>query len=259
MNLGLALQVDFFFADWIVKMSTFVYEVEFEERIPIHCCSVTSTDTDHVVATVLFQSTSGLFRRYCSTFTLATFWEVLLASFASFITSAYTLNHQDQVRFPELVQLQSLIKDQGFSFSRLSEDVSSETFDLESLDFLFDPSPALMLSCCLILGCSVSSFIYRRQKHDIFQTHLFLVVTGIATTLGVGMRVHSNLIMLALIPWALCFAMITSSLGHWLLRTYGRQRPKVLYEFDEREILIRKCWGQHVLRPHGLNNRRFPS
>ena len=106
-----------------------------------------------------------------------------------------------------------------------------------------------MLSCCLILGCSVSSFIYRRQERDRFQTPLFLLVTGIAITLGIGVHVHPNLIMLVLIPWALCFAMIISSLGHWVLRRCGRQRRKTMYEIDEKEILIRKYWSLHVLWP----------
>lgn len=125
--------------------------------------------------------------------------------------------------------------------SKLIEEFPSEAFGLQSLDFLIDPSPALMLSCCLIFGCSVSSFVYRRQEHDFFQTPVFLLVTGIAVTIGVGLRVHSNIIMLALMPWALCFAMITSGLGHGFLRRYGRQRPKVFYGIDEKEVLIRKC------------------
>ena len=227
-------------------MSTFVCEIEIKEQNPPNWCSITHSHSDQPAITVLFHSTSGFFRRYCSAFTLATFWEILFASFASLITSSYTLQHEDQVSSPNLffrsIEWCWLTNHQGFNFARFSENISSETFGLQSLDFLVDPSPALMLACCLILGCSISSFVYRRQEHDLFQTPVFFLITGIAVTIGVGLRVHSNIIMLALIPWALCFAMITSALGHWVFKNCGRQRPRVFYGIDEKEILIRKFW-----------------
>ena len=94
-----ALQFDFVSK---VKMSTFVCEIEIKEQNPPDWCSITHSHSDQPAITVLFHSTSGFFRRYCSAFTLATFWEILFASFASLITSSYTLQHEDQVSSPNL-------------------------------------------------------------------------------------------------------------------------------------------------------------
>ena len=236
---GLDLQVNINSSIFTVNMNALIYTIEVEERVPRNWCSNTQSELDQPAATILLHSTSGFLQCCSSTYTLATFWEILLASFSSLITSTYTLNHEDQVSFQYNRRTWADHFFQGFNLSRLSEDFHSEEFDLKSS--IVDPSPALMLSCCLILGCSVSSFIYRRQEHDQFQTPFFVLVTTFAVTFGIGMHLHSNLIMLALIPWALCFAMITSSLGHWVLRRCGMQRPKTFYGIDENEVLIRKC------------------
>jgi len=56
------------------------------------------------------------------------------------------------------------------------------------LSFILDPHPAMLLVCCLILGCSVSSFMYRRQEQrQISDTHL-PIRHGSGHRLGIGIR-----------------------------------------------------------------------
>lgn len=80
-----------------------------------------------------------------------------------------------------------------------------------------------MLGACLLLGCSVSSFAYRRQEEDRFQTLIFMVSLVAATLFGMALEVNANLIMLGLIPWALCLAMIFSVATHWLVKRCSKQ------------------------------------
>jgi len=112
-------------------------------------------------------------------------------------------------------------------------------FDPGHFSLILDPPPALMLFCCLALGCSISSFCYRRQEDDAFQTPIFvLAITG-ATIFGLGMGVSSNLIMLGLIPWACCFAMVFSTTLHWLVRRCSRRTSVLVCQIDEKEVLMR--------------------
>src|ERR1700709_1757912 len=99
-------------------------------------------------------------------------------------------------------------------------------FPAGHFSFILDPPPALMLFCCLLLGCSISSFCYRRQEDDKFQTPFFILAITGASIFGLWMSVSPNLIMLGLIPWALCFVMVFSASVHWLVRRCSR-RTKV--------------------------------
>jgi uncharacterized membrane protein YfcA len=102
---------------------------------------------------------------------------------------------------------------------------------------ILDPSPAVMLIFCIIIGCAVSSYCYRRQEEDRFQAPIFALLIVIATTLGFGLRVNANLIMLGLVPWALCFSMVASTAVHWLVRRCNKKSYRV-YEVDEKEMLL---------------------
>jgi predicted membrane protein len=99
-----------------------------------------------------------------------------------------------------------------------------------------------MLACCLVLGCSISSFAHRRREQDKFQTPIFVLAITVASILGLGFGINTNLIMLGLIPWALCFAMVLSCSLHWLVRRYsGHSR---VYEIDEKDCFWRGLeWG----------------
>jgi len=98
-----------------------------------------------------------------------------------------------------------------------------------------------MLGSCLLLGCSISSFAYRRQEDDRFQTPIFVLAITAAAMFGFGWGVNPNLIMLGLIPWALCGAMVGSAMVHWLVRRCSRRTRLVLREVGEKEVLIQRA------------------
>lgn len=171
-----------------------------------------SASSEHAVETL---------RRYCPAQTLATCWELLFALFSAVILSAYTLHHEVRSNTHEESELQIQAFDPGY------------------FSFILDPSPALMLAFCLVLGCSVSSFCYRRQEQDKFQAPIFVLVITAATIFGFGLGINANLIMLGLIPWGLCFSMVFSTTVHWLVRRCTKRKSYYVYEVDEKEVLIR--------------------
>jgi hypothetical protein len=85
-------------------------------------------------------------------------------------------------------------------------------------DFLFRPSPGLMLFSCLVFGCCVSSFTHRRQSQDPFQLVVYILLLGGAAMAGYGVRENAHLILLGYLPWATCAAMAISISGHSLFR-----------------------------------------
>lgn len=176
-------------------------------------------------------------RRLCPAQILVTSWEVLLALFSATVTSAYTLHHEVRVRtpFPTSIHLADRINQ---SHSQEASEPQIQAFDPGHFSFILDPSPVLMLVFCLVLGCSVSSFCYRRQEHDKFQAPIFVFVIIAATIFGFGLGINANLIMLGLIPWALCFSMVFSTTVHWLVRRCSKRRSYFVYEVDEKEALL---------------------
>ncbi|PVH68417.1 hypothetical protein DL98DRAFT_474843 [Cadophora sp. DSE1049] len=140
-----------------------------------------------------------------------THWEVceiFCALLSSLITSAYTLHHNEN---------------HGISLSKFEQQILA--FDLGHFSFILDPPPAMFLVFCLVLGCSVASFTYRRHQ-DEFQTPIFLLITIATISMGWALGKNANLIMLGLIPWGLCFAMAFSCILHWLLE---RRRRRIGY------------------------------
>jgi hypothetical protein len=95
-----------------------------------------------------------------------------------------------------------------------------------------------MLTSCLVLGCAISSFAYRRQEQDRYQTVIFIIAIGTASTLGLMTGVGANLVMLGLIPWALCLAMVLSSCLHRLVKRYNNHRGNIYCDIDEQEVLL---------------------
>ena len=49
---------------------------------------------------------------------------------------------------------------------------------------------------------------------------MFVLAATAATALGSALGVNANLIMLGIIPWALCIAMAFSAAVHWMVRLY---------------------------------------
>ncbi len=96
-----------------------------------------------------------------------------------------------------------------------------------------------MLGACLVLGCSISSFAHRRQQGDRYQSLIFVLAITQCTIFGLVLGVNANLIMLGLIPWALCVAMIYSVAVHWLVRRCRRDVYLKLHccEMGEKEVL----------------------
>ncbi|KAL2128716.1 hypothetical protein VTI74DRAFT_8806 [Chaetomium olivicolor] len=87
-------------------------------------------------------------------------------------------------------------------------------------NFVFRPSPTLMLFSCLVFGCCVSSFAHRRQTQDPLQLLVYLVFLGCAAMIGHAARANVHLILLGYLPWATCLAMAASISGHSLYRRY---------------------------------------
>jgi len=75
-----------------------------------------------------------------------------------------------------------------------------------------------MLFSCLIFGCCVSSFTYRRQSQDPLQVFVFVLLLGGAALIGYGARASVHLVLLGYLPWATCAAMTVSISSHSLYR-----------------------------------------
>ena len=200
-------------------------------RCPHHCSGVS-------MESAVSEPTVETLRRYCPAQTLANCWELLFALFSSVILNAYTLHHDVRVRNPLLAPL--TLTD-GIDQSNIhgESELQIQAFDPGHFSFILDPSPALMLVFCLVLGCSISSFCYRHQEQDRFQAPIFVLIIIAATTFGFGLGINANLIMLGLIPWALCFSMVFSTTVHWLVRRCSKRRSYFVYEIEEKEVLSR--------------------
>jgi hypothetical protein len=132
---------------------------------------------------------------------------------------------------------------QGTSFSPSSSEFQFHILpehDEGYFAFILDPPPALMLGACLLLGCSISSFAYRRQRDDHYQTPIFALSVVAATVSGLALGVSTNLIMLGLIPWSLCTAMVVSVIAHWGVRRCGRRDYTVINccEVGEKDVAM---------------------
>ncbi|KAG0650843.1 hypothetical protein D0Z07_2281 [Hyphodiscus hymeniophilus] len=147
--------------------------------------------------------------KHCTAQTLITCWELLFALLSS------------QINIHEGPYLQIQAFDPGYC------------------SFILDPSPVLMLVFCIVLGCSVSSFCYRHQEQDRAQAPIFIFTVVTAATFGLELRISANVIMLELIPWVLCFSMVFSTAVHWLLRRCSKRTSHLVYEIDEKDVLLR--------------------
>jgi drug/metabolite transporter (DMT)-like permease len=109
-----------------------------------------------------------------------------------------------------------------------SPQVSIHSSD-SSLDEVFwDPSPQSMIGACILFGCALSSYSYRRQETDSYQTAIFGLAGGCAVALGLALEIAGNLIMMGYVPWALCLAMLVSWLSHSFARKSWRNNGVVL-------------------------------
>ncbi|KAF7895330.1 hypothetical protein EAF00_007144 [Botryotinia globosa] len=131
--------------------------------------------------------------------------EPLIAMISATVTTRYTLYH-------EQARMNSNTKPTG------------QTFNSGSLGVILDPYALSLLVSCVLLGCSISSFTHRRQGHDRCQSLILAFAILTATTIGFGLGIDSNLIMLGFVPWALILAMVLSVFVHWTVRRHRRPR-----------------------------------
>ncbi|KAL2065177.1 hypothetical protein VTL71DRAFT_4318 [Oculimacula yallundae] len=142
--------------------------------------------------------------KQCQIRTLATCWELLFAIFSSSLCTSYAIHHEA-----------TYLANNG---SSMIPGVSESLYSA----FNLDPSPTVMLLACLVLGFSISSFAYRRQRDDRYQSLIFVLAITSSTIFGFALDINANLVMLGLIPWTLCFAMMFSVALHWSLRRCSR-------------------------------------
>lgn len=156
-------------------------------------------------------------------------WEVIPAAGGALIATCYTLRHEIAVR----VRKNNLnILDMEFMLHKLLADFSYqdgenvelriERFpDIQGLSWIFDPKPGVMLVACLVYGYSISSYSYKRQHDDKYQTGIFVLAICGACSIGAALGESANVIMLGYIPWAVCLAVLLSGFVHWIMRTSG--------------------------------------
>ncbi|KAK0102519.1 hypothetical protein ONS95_006133 [Cadophora gregata] len=165
----------------------------------------------------------------CPAQTLATCWEIFFATFGSLLCSSYAIHHEEPY------------------FTDAGSSMAINPKYLRYFSFVLDPSPALMLFACLILGCSISSFAYRRQREDNYQDLIFVLAVTFSTIFGLVLGINANLIMLGLIPWALCIAMMCSVAIHWA----ARRRTRKIY------TRIQCCeFGEKMELPHQIDEKQ---
>jgi len=85
-----------------------------------------------------------------------------------------------------------------------------------AVQVLLSPSPGVMIASCLLLGCSVSSFIIRHRNERFLG--LFLLAIPWALALGYSVGADAKLIMAALLPWSMVAAMAITTASN----TFGR-------------------------------------
>lgn len=96
---------------------------------------------------------------------------------------------------------------------------AQDLLDISRLSFVnLSPSPGVMFTSSLILGCCVSSFLYRHQNDDPYQALVFTSAIVGSVVVGQIAGADIDLMLLGFVPWALCTAMFLSVGGHALLR-----------------------------------------
>ncbi|KAI1082965.1 hypothetical protein F5B20DRAFT_491901 [Whalleya microplaca] len=71
-------------------------------------------------------------------------------------------------------------------------------------------SPGPVLGSCLVLGCSLSSYMNRRRRQDGYQIVVFVIWIAWAICVGWGTGASADMVTLGVVPWALCAAMLSS-------------------------------------------------
>ncbi|KAI8954864.1 hypothetical protein F4801DRAFT_454078 [Xylaria longipes] len=75
-------------------------------------------------------------------------------------------------------------------------------------------SHGLLLVSCLGFGCCVSLYRYRTWEREPYQGIIFLVWIAWVGLVGLGVGREIDTVLVAMVPWALIAAMLTSYFGH---------------------------------------------
>ncbi|KAI1501804.1 hypothetical protein F5X99DRAFT_381734 [Biscogniauxia marginata] len=107
--------------------------------------------------------------------------------------------------------------------------------------FIKNTSPGLVLGSCLVLGCCLSSYAHRRRRQDQYQTTVFAVWVVWAILVSWRVGFSADMIALGVVPWALCVAMLSSMLGHSLMRWRRLRRKSERWNDNrfEKELTLR--------------------
>ncbi|OTB02330.1 hypothetical protein M426DRAFT_322762 [Hypoxylon sp. CI-4A] len=127
----------------------------------------------------------------------------------------------------------------------LSTDINSPSqsiFHIVWVDFLRDIPPGVALGSCLVLGCCLSSYVHRRRDQDQYQVIVFIIWVSWAICIGWGIGVSANRVMLGIMPWATCAAMLSSFFGHaaarWVSVRERCERETIFALVSEKETLF---------------------
>lgn len=156
--------------------------------------------------------------------------ECLFGALSSTITTTYTTKHEKRSANRK--------NSQGDFFPDHSDNPQTTSLKEGISSFILDPPVALMFVCCLLLGCCVSSFCFRRRDHDRFQNLIFILALTGVTVSGIFVGVNPNVIMLGFIPWTCCFSMVSSLAVHWVVRRCNRGANSFICQFDEKATFV---------------------
>jgi ABC-type iron transport system FetAB permease component len=91
------------------------------------------------------------------------------------------------------------------------------------LDLIFKPSPGQVIFAYILLGCSISSFIFRHREKDHSQIFVFFAMIISVITLARTFHASIDLTITAFIPWACLASMLLSKCGHATVRRLQRR------------------------------------
>ncbi|KAI0401242.1 hypothetical protein F4802DRAFT_435929 [Xylaria palmicola] len=76
-----------------------------------------------------------------------------------------------------------------------------------------DISHGLLLASCIVLGCCVSSYRHRMRESEPYWGTVLLFWIASVVLLGLGVGCEIDTVLVAMLPWALVAAMLTSYVG----------------------------------------------
>jgi hypothetical protein len=162
----------------------------------------------------------------------------------SAITTVFTLhaegtNNAIHVRAVAALTEYSLSLTEYRAYEMQNDNIASERALFRLFEWVLHPSAAMMIWACVILGCSLSSFVFRHRRQDRFQISVFSVAIAWGILLGYGVGSSLNLIMLGFVPWSLAVAVLLSGTGHSFGRFWCHRYPEP-YPSDGKERILAK-------------------